>query len=159
MSLYENYKDDILNTSVNEKRKYRMIDNGDGTVSFEDVTSYTQVGDIFGAADVNAITKGVNKIEKNVNGLSFNVQETAILTYVDKSTLMQEVIVGEEWNGAYAFAQQMSTIGGGNENVVSITVSPLVMNGTVTVYAHSDGAFTSGAGGVSSVSILLVKKN
>ena len=158
MSLYENYKDDILNTSVNEKRKYRMINNGDGTVSFEDVTSYTQVGDTFGAADVNAITIGVNKIEKNVNGFSFNVQETAILTYVDKNTLMQEVIVGEEWNGAYAFAQQMS-IGGDNENVVSITVSPLVMNGTVTVYAHSDGAFTSGAGGVLSVSILLVKKN
>lgn len=49
------YKDDILDTSVNTRRKYNMIQNADGTVSFEDATVYSQVGDTFGAADVNAI--------------------------------------------------------------------------------------------------------
>ena len=49
-------------------------------------------------------------------------------------------------------------INGNNENVVSITVSPLVTGGIITVYAHSDGAFTEGDGGVGGVSILLVKK-
>lgn len=49
------YKDDILDTSVNTRRKYNMIENADGTVSLEDATTYLQVGDDFGAADVNEI--------------------------------------------------------------------------------------------------------
>lgn len=62
MALKTNYKDDILDISKNEKRKYNMITNADGTVSFEDVTEYSQVGDSFGGADVNAITTVVNQV-------------------------------------------------------------------------------------------------
>lgn len=51
--LKTNYQDDILNTEVNTQRKYRMVQNNDGTVSFEDATDYSQVGDSFGAADIN----------------------------------------------------------------------------------------------------------
>lgn len=54
------YKDDILDTSANMRRKYNLIQNDDGTVSFEDVTVYLQVGDSFGAADINAIMNGQN---------------------------------------------------------------------------------------------------
>lgn len=61
MALKENYIDDILDTSKNTKRKYNMITNADGTVSFEDVTEYSQNGDSFGSADINAITKKANK--------------------------------------------------------------------------------------------------
>ena len=60
--LRTDYKDDILDISKNEKRKYNMITNSDGTVSFEDVTEYSQVGDSFGGADVNAITAVVNQV-------------------------------------------------------------------------------------------------
>ena len=54
ITLKTDYKDDVLDTSVNERRKYQMIQNGDGTVSFVDVTEYSQVGDSFGGADINA---------------------------------------------------------------------------------------------------------
>lgn len=65
------YKDDILNESVNTRRKYNMIQNDDGTVSFEDVTVYSQIGDTFGAGDINGITKAVNnRLEKTSNGSS-----------------------------------------------------------------------------------------
>ena len=50
MALKTNYKDDVFSG----RRKYRMINNADGTVSFEDVTEYSQVGYTFGAADINA---------------------------------------------------------------------------------------------------------
>lgn len=60
------YKDDLLDTSVNEKRKYNMIQNADGTVSFEDVTTYSQIGDSFGAADINATNKKVNEVNSNL---------------------------------------------------------------------------------------------
>ena len=36
-----NFKDDILNSSMGGKRRYNLIQNSNGTVSLEDVTSYT----------------------------------------------------------------------------------------------------------------------
>lgn len=57
------YKNDILSESMNGKRKYKMIDNGDGTVSFDDVTVYDQAGDDFGAGDINTINAALNEIE------------------------------------------------------------------------------------------------
>ena len=65
-TLKTNYKDDILNTSVNTQRKYRMVNNADGTISLEDVTVYTQNGDTFGAADVNKITAKINEQNNNL---------------------------------------------------------------------------------------------
>lgn len=58
--LKTNYVDDILDTSVNTQRKYNMVNNADGTFSFEDVTVYSQTGDTFGAKDVNEISEVVN---------------------------------------------------------------------------------------------------
>jgi hypothetical protein len=60
MALKENYKDDILDVSVNTKRKYRMTENGDGTVSFEDETEYLQEGDNFGSGAINPIAHAIN---------------------------------------------------------------------------------------------------
>lgn len=77
--LKTDYKDDVLDTSVNEKRKYRMITNDDGTVSFEDVTDYLQVGDSFGSADVNAITERLTDgVLDTMEEIEANTQENMI---------------------------------------------------------------------------------
>lgn len=55
-----NFKDDIMNSSMGGKRRYKMINNSDGTISFEDATTYDQVGSNFGAAQLNATNKAVN---------------------------------------------------------------------------------------------------
>ena len=57
MSLKTDYQD-----AMYAKRKFRMENNGDGTVSLSDATSYTQEGTPFGANDVNAITRSVNAL-------------------------------------------------------------------------------------------------
>lgn len=57
MSLKTDYKDAMFQGS----RKYQMIQNDDGTVSFEDVTEYTQTGDSFGAKDINDTNTEVEK--------------------------------------------------------------------------------------------------
>ena len=62
MALRTDYKDDILDTSVNEKRKYNLITNSDGTVSLEDMTEYSQFGDSFGGADINRTNGEINRI-------------------------------------------------------------------------------------------------
>lgn len=56
------FKDDILNTEVNQKRKYQQTYNSDGSVSFEDVTAYQQKGSDFGAREVNETNEAVNNI-------------------------------------------------------------------------------------------------
>lgn len=61
--LKTDYKDDVLNTKVNEQRKYKTIDNGDGTISLEDATEYLQQGDSFGAADINRMNQAINDIQ------------------------------------------------------------------------------------------------
>lgn len=58
-NLKTDYKDDILDSTQNLRRKFRMITNDDGTFSFEDVTDYLQYGDNFGAFDLNAITNAI----------------------------------------------------------------------------------------------------
>lgn len=59
LDLRTDYKDDILDSSVNEKRKYNIIENTDGTKSLEDVSVYTQRGDSFGAVDINKTNQAV----------------------------------------------------------------------------------------------------
>lgn len=59
-TLPTNFKDDILASSMGSKRRYNVINNPDGTISLEDVTTYTQVGSTFGAAQINATNKAAN---------------------------------------------------------------------------------------------------
>lgn len=61
-NLPTDFKDDILNTGVNQKRKYQQTYNSDGSVSFDDVTSYSQQGSDFGAQQVNETNGAVNNI-------------------------------------------------------------------------------------------------
>ena len=72
-NLKTNYKDDVLNTEVNERRKYQMIQNDDGTVSFVDVTDYSQVGDSFGALDINATNEKCNEINNSLGSINSNL--------------------------------------------------------------------------------------
>lgn len=62
MSLRTNYSDDVLNTSVNDKRKYSITENADNTISLTDETEYISEGDYFGAADINATNEAVNTV-------------------------------------------------------------------------------------------------
>nr|DAY05194.1 MAG TPA: hypothetical protein [Caudoviricetes sp.] len=74
MSLRTDYKDAIYSGN----KKYNMIRNGDGTVSFEDKTTYYEFDDtsLFGANDINQTNEKLNQIlEMHENGtLSINVR-------------------------------------------------------------------------------------
>lgn len=60
--LKTDYKDDILNTSVNQLRRYTIVNNADGTISLIDSTAYSTVGTFIGAKDINLICKNMNTI-------------------------------------------------------------------------------------------------
>lgn len=90
MALPVNFKDDILANSMGGKRRYKVIENTDGTISLEDVTDYTQVGSDFGAAQMNATNQGVN-----------NAQNKADKTWeaLEERTNGKVVIYGNEEGG------------------------------------------------------------
>lgn len=61
MSLKTDYKDAIPASGTGTLRKYQQINNADGTVSFQDVTEYSQVGDKAQASVFNVICDAINK--------------------------------------------------------------------------------------------------
>lgn len=67
IELKDNYQDDVLDSEKNQLRKYNMIHNDDGTVSFVDATVYSQNGDNFGAKDVNDIVARIGEVSKAEN--------------------------------------------------------------------------------------------
>lgn len=92
MALKENYKDDILDVSVNTKRKYRMTENADGTISLDDETVYTQEGDSFGASDMNATNGKVNALETDIGEINDNLTQYAWRD--GTATTLEELING-----------------------------------------------------------------
>ena len=58
-TLRTDYQDDVFSG----KRKYTEINNGDGTISFDDVTEYAQVGDSYGAAQINEQNDTINNLQ------------------------------------------------------------------------------------------------
>ena len=59
-TLKTDYANDVLNEGVNTNVKYVMTDNGDSTISLQDVTSYTTLGDSLDASVINGTNTVVN---------------------------------------------------------------------------------------------------
>lgn len=92
--LKTDYKDDILDTSQNTKRKYAMTENQDNTVSFDDETEYTQEGDNFGAQDINATNAQVNTNTGAIADINDNLTE--LNTYGDVVLIAQSSSESQE---------------------------------------------------------------
>ena len=92
-TLPTNYVDDVLNESMDGKRRYNMIPNADGSTSLEDVTAYDQVGSNFGASNLNTMNQAINdsfdknKMLKTKSELNAVTQEG----YGVDATLVKEV--------------------------------------------------------------------
>lgn len=55
-------KTDYQDYTFMGNKKFNLINNPDGTVSFEDMTEYSVEGDEFGANDINATNQRVNEM-------------------------------------------------------------------------------------------------
>lgn len=78
-ALKTDYKDDIYSGN----RKYAMTDNGDGTISFTDETQYSQVGDSFGATEINEIDTNINSINTSITNLNSELTVNGTKFYFD----------------------------------------------------------------------------
>ena len=130
--LKTNYKDDVLDTSKNEKRKFRMIQNDDGTVSFDDATEYTQQGDAFGAADINATNAKINEQNQSLTNINVNVGEDGKLHFVD-STGADTVLPFKSYDYYTGKSPFTKTFDKKPKSLVAIchTYATLVINGSI----------------------------
>lgn len=133
--LKTNYVDDVLDTTKNQLRKYQQIQNDDGTVSFVDVTEYTQVGTSFGAKDINDTNAAINDVNRKLT-------QTPILIATDTSgsyTIPAADI--DTYKKIQVIAMNTSL----NANTeISMDVSVLKELGTDKTYTHM--IFSSGSG-------------
>lgn len=134
--LRTDYKDDVLNINTNERRKYRMINNADGTISFEDVTDYVQNGDSFGSADINAITEKVNK-SLTSDDVVDNLESTA--TDLPLSANMGQEIIEKIEKIEYATITPISNSYGAN---ILLSASYAALKNGIC-YLHIQYSFTS----------------
>ena len=117
-----NFKDDILDTSVNTRRKYRMYENADGTVEFEDVTEYSQVGSEFGAGQINDINEEVNqKFDKNMVVRDLNtIGAMTKEGYVPDALALKEVNQSLEELGSFESGSKYNIIKIGKQRIIHI---------------------------------------
>ena len=94
-----NFMDDILNESMNGKRRWTITQNDDGTYTLEDATTYDQLGNTFGQAQVNEMNKAINE----------SVDQARVIDdYKTLAAVNQEGLVP----GAKPVAQLISDLGG-----------------------------------------------
>ncbi len=126
-------KDDVLNAEVNTRRKYNLIENGDDTVSLEDVTNYTQQGTQVGAALLNQINNYINTILWDINNNSGEIiargwEEFASLS-LDNGTTHEEY--STESSSSY-IAETAQIIEDALEHDITLVVLEETVNSTTS---------------------------
>ena len=86
MALRTDFKDSVLRNTT-ESKKHRMTNNSDNTVSFVDVTEYSQEGSPYGAKEINEEREAINSVivpkTRTVEGsyLTCDVTEAGAVTW------------------------------------------------------------------------------
>lgn len=167
-----NYKDDVLDTSMGGRRRYNLIQNDDGTVSFEDVTEYTQTGDNYGAAQLNASNKAINesvdkaKVIDSLDDIAANTQPGMVAGALAVSELNgnlgQNAAIGQygsPWNITTAYknvGSKMPVVNNDFYETVSGNDAEIKIKkpGTYLLLASSEFGASAGTGGTAWDSIL-----
>lgn len=128
--LRTNFKQDIIDISVNEKRKYRMIENSDGTVSLEDETIYMQIGDDFGAEEANGTNGTVNELIDSLSAIESGETAVKEAETANKATVAESVA-----NDFILINQQVLTF---SNKICTIFDSRITADSLADVYFTAD---------------------
>lgn len=91
-----NFIDDVIDTSVNEHRRYKLTETGEeGTYTFEDKTTYIQQGTTFNSNVANTICGTVNQLielsENNDSDIDDIIDGTIPISYSARATTADSV--------------------------------------------------------------------
>lgn len=74
-------KDDVLNESMDGKRRYQLTPNADGTYNLLDATTYEQLGSVLGSLQINTRNETINLVAEDlgdISGLSTASKESLV---------------------------------------------------------------------------------
>lgn len=125
--LKTNYVDDVLDTTKNQLRKYQQIQNDDGTVSFVDVTEYTQVGTSFGAKDINDTNAAINDVNGKLTKKDFsNAVDLSSYSKNNKYIASDDgyvyFLAGRNYSGYVYVNDDVLAIGGDGDLAISVFI-------------------------------------
>ena len=125
--LKTNYVDDVLDTTKNQLRKYQQIQNDDGTVSFVDVTEYTQVGTSFGAKDINDTNAAINYVNGKLTKKDFsNAVDLSSYSKNNKYIASDDgyvyFLAGRNYSGYVYVNDDVLAIGGDGDLAISLFI-------------------------------------
>lgn len=125
--LKTNYVDDVLDTTKNQLRKYQQIQNDDGTVSFVDVTEYTQVGTSFGAKDINDTNAAINEVNGKLTKKDFsNAVDLSSYSKNNKYIASDDgyvyFLAGRNYSGYVYVNDDVLAIGGDGDLAISLFI-------------------------------------
>lgn len=100
MALRSDFKDSVLKDTTGNK-KYKMTNNSDNTVSFTDVTEYSQEGSPYGAKEVNEEREAINSVivpKTRPVGSGCYITEVGAVTWLNVTDKMRtEIPEGHEY--------------------------------------------------------------
>ena len=107
--LKTDYKNDVLDTSVNSKRTFNIVDQ-DGNIIYEnvtldDTTTYSQVGDSFGAGDINNTNEMINQVNSDLAKKAPTSHASTATTYgVGNASNYGHVKLSDTYNSKIGYA-------------------------------------------------------
>lgn len=93
--LKTNYKDDVLDTSVNQVRRFLIVNNPGGSISLTDATTYLQTGTFIGAQDLNIICGNMNTIMGYIETSSGDLAQEFQTYFNEQKTLFETAMNNE----------------------------------------------------------------
>lgn len=152
--LKTNYVDDVLDTTKNQLRKYQQIQNDDGTVSFVDVTEYTQVGTSFGAKDINDTNAAINYVNGKLIAsdnvpFRFGVNSNGEYGYIITNQAGADTVIPFSSEASYAAAlyNALKPSGLVNANMTFSQLIAVVASQNPTTYSLIRSGWTVGTAG------------
>lgn len=125
MSVKTTYKNDMFAGP----RKYKVTQNDDGTISLEDVTEYTQDGDILSAEDMNNFGKAINQNSEDIATTNKNVDDLKSVKYA--------TFTAGNWSSSQPYTQTVSV--SGIKSTDAPVISLYIPSGTSAANAKAQG--------------------
>jgi hypothetical protein len=98
------FKMDAIDDDFTDNRKWRQVDNGDGTISLVDETEYQAKGTEFGAAEYNSLCAAVQGFTTSTTYLS---DDGNTITEVDANNRKKVTVIGADSNGATVITETL----------------------------------------------------
>jgi len=93
-NLPTNYVNYELATAMGGMRRFNQINNSDGTISFEDATTYSTTGTTYGASEINTANALINEINELVGVTSISGSGQTDITSLLGGTDITESTLG-----------------------------------------------------------------